>query len=505
VSAASWIAYGALVGALVAAAATLLDRALRLVGRPTRWLWAGALALLVALVVLAPGRAADAGVALRAPYATAPRVDAAAVRRRVPDDDAVRALVAAVRVAATAPLDAAAVAMRGRIPGRVERALAAGWAVLSAVVLLVLAGVHLRLRRARRRWPAAELHGVPVRLAPAVGPAVVGLARGEIVVPRWLLALDGAEQRLVLAHEQEHVRARDPLLLALAWAAVAVVPWHPVAWWMLSRLRLAVELDCDRRVLGRGAAPALYGALLIDLAGQGSGFRVGAPALADTASHLERRLRTMTSHRARFAAARTGALGGLALLALLAACEAKLPTEAQVARMNVAEAESGARRMAMIMPGDAATAYTLDGRTITAAEAHALAPEQIGRIEVRRKRVDGAAATAQVTITSRKPGDELAVRSEPRIERRILMHDSTAAGDSAVLRAGGGPGEFRDFDGLLMIDGARADQSRLRTLAPDQIVSVEVLKGPEAARQYSDAAAAKGVIKITTKAGASRK
>lgn len=499
---AAWVAYAALVGALVAAAVQLLDAALRLVGRPTRWLWAGALALLVSLVALAPGRASP-GVALRAEERPAERVAASTVRPRSPDGDVVRAIVAAVRGLVSAPLDAAAAAARGRTPPGVEQGLAAGWAVLSALVLLVLVTVHLRLRRARRHWPAARLHGVPVRVAPAVGPAVVGLTRPEIVVPRWLLSLGRREQELVLAHEHEHVRARDPLLLALGWGAVALVPWHPAAWWMLSRLRLAVELDCDRRVLGQGAATAAYGALLIDLAGQGSGFHVGAPALADSASHLERRLRTMTSHRARFAAARTGALGALALLALLAACEAKLPTEAQVANMDVAAAESGARRVQMIRLGDTTATYTLDGRSITAAEAHALKPEQIGRIEVMRKQIAGQPSQAQVNILSRQPGDALVAGSAPKVETRIVMrtkgaHDSTGA-VGGMSRMDG-----ESFDGLLVIDGEVAEAGRLRGVPPNDIVSVEVLKGPEAAKLYSDPAAARGVIKITTRAGAAK-
>jgi hypothetical protein len=386
----------------------------------------------------------------------------------------------------------------------VDRALGALWLVASASVLVVIAGVHLRVRRARSRWPRVELHGVPVRLAPATGPAVIGLARAEIVVPRWLLALAPGEQRLVLAHEREHVRARDPLLLALGWGAVALVPWHPAVWWMLSRLRLAVELDCDARVLRQGAPRASYGALLIDLAGHGSGFHVGATALADTASHLERRLRTMTPHPTRFTAARAGALAAAALLAVLAACEAKLPTEAEVARMNVASAEQGARKMAFILPGDSNAVYTLDGRSITSAEAHALAPEQIGQLRVMRKRVDGGPGTAEINIISRKPGDVLVPGTGPETRTRLFVRTLDTSGTVSTTH---GPGERieGEFEGLLVVDGAVADRSRLRTIPPDQIESVEVVKGPEAAKQYADPAAAKGVIRITTKAGAGKR
>src|SRR6478672_13011011 len=137
------------------------------------------------------------------------------------------------------------------------------WLAGAAAALATLIFVHLRLRRARRGWPSAVLHGRRVRVAPTEGPAVVGVVRPEIVVPRWLLARDAEEQRLVLAHEEEHVRARDHLLLGAACVAVALMPWHPAAWWALTRLRLAIELDCDARVLRHGVQARSYGEMLI--------------------------------------------------------------------------------------------------------------------------------------------------------------------------------------------------------------------------------------------------
>src|SRR5438270_554238 len=82
----------------------------------------------------------------------------------------------------------------------------------------------------------------------------------------------------------------DSLLLAGGCLAIALVPWCVAVWYMFSRLRLAVELDCDARVLRAGAAPQSYGSLLIDVAEQVSDFRIGATALVAGPSHLQRRL-----------------------------------------------------------------------------------------------------------------------------------------------------------------------------------------------------------------------
>ena len=174
------------------------------------------------------------------------------------------------------------------------------------------------------------------------GPAVLGLLRAEIVVPRSLLERSAEEQRLILVHEREHLRARDHLLLAGAWLVAIAFPWHPAVWALLARLRLAIELDCDARVLRAGESPKSYGALLIDVAAHHGGIRIGALALADGPSHLERRILAMNAPRKRHALAYGAPLCGLGALLVLAACEAKVPTSAEIAQMDVATAEKSA-------------------------------------------------------------------------------------------------------------------------------------------------------------------
>src|SRR2546428_4222727 len=95
------------------------------------------------------------------------------------------------------------------------------------------------------------------------GPAVAGLWPPRIVLPEWALRLGDRERRLMLAHEDQHVRAWDPWLLAAAMSLLVLAPWNPVLWWQVRRLRLAVEMGCDARVLAHdGGAPAYRGRLL---------------------------------------------------------------------------------------------------------------------------------------------------------------------------------------------------------------------------------------------------
>lgn len=111
------------------------------------------------------------------------------------------------------------------------------------------------------------------------GPAVVGIRRPVVVMPSWIPELeDRLLLRLVFLHEREHERAGDHRLFAAAVAAVVLMPWNVFLWWQVSRLRLAVEFDCDRRVLERGESPRDYADALITVGG-----RVSAPLLAAAA------------------------------------------------------------------------------------------------------------------------------------------------------------------------------------------------------------------------------
>ena len=496
----AWILYALVVGTLIAAAARLLEGTLRIAGRPVRWAWAGALGLTIVLAAVAPARTTRDGISSGI-LERAKVVDGAASTAESPSwSETVITALRSASLTITAPVQRVLVAADRRVPPSVGRSLGIASLSLSALLILMLAVVYARFHRLRRRWPVAELLGVRVRVSPQVGPAVVGLSRPEIVIPSWLLERTADEQRLVLVHEREHVRAHDPLLLASACAVAALLPWHPAVWYMLSRLRLAVELDCDVRVLRGGVATYSYGTLLIDLAERCSGLRVGAAALADTSSHLEQRLLAMNTRSSRFAHLRAGALGACAVLALLAACEAKLPTSADVENMDASSAEVSARKM-RLFANDSGVTYFIDGVKATPAQAKALGPERIGSIEV--EKFAGATPKAEVHIATRKPGDP-APDGLPMKETRI---DVVGGNGSAMVAAEKGEmlARERQFDGVLIVDGVRVNPSAMSTLSPDDIVSVEIIKGGRAASLYPAPEAARGVIKITTKKGAAKK
>jgi beta-lactamase regulating signal transducer with metallopeptidase domain len=136
----------------------------------------------------------------------------------------------------------------------------------------------------------AVVDGVPVVVTDSMGPATVGLFRSRVLVPRWVLALPGVQRQYVLRHEEEHRRSHDARLLFVASLPLILMPWNLALWWQLRRLCLAVEMDCDNRVVSRLGDATAYGELLLKVAQAASRGPRLQPALLGGMGSLERRL-----------------------------------------------------------------------------------------------------------------------------------------------------------------------------------------------------------------------
>lgn len=299
----AWMLYSTVLAALFGLAASAVERALRVYGRPTRWVWTAAL-----------------GASLGVPVAVAGWVRWEPVRMAVSGGGGESGMV-------VVPLEPVAAVLEGAagLPP-LDGPLAAVWVVASAA-LAGYVGLSLRtLRRRRRAWRRAEIDGSPVLVSRSTGPAVVGALRGEVVLPEWVLRLERSARALLIAHEREHARSRDLALLTLGLCAVVAMPWNPVLWWQLRRLRLAVEVDCDARVLGRGIDRSRYGEVLLE-AGRRSHEPVAPLAIGFSVrrSQLERRIRYLTAAAPRHRLGRAASAVALAAAVLAVACEVPAP------------------------------------------------------------------------------------------------------------------------------------------------------------------------------------
>jgi beta-lactamase regulating signal transducer with metallopeptidase domain len=184
----------------------------------------------------------------------------------------------------------------------------------------------LRLSWSARSWRPGVLDGVPVLMTEELGPAVSGVLRPRVLAPAWLTTLPTRERELILMHEEEHVRARDPLLVAFARAARILTPWNPVVWALTTKLVRAVELDCDRRVLKRSSDVAAYGETLLKVSARRPGRLLAAAAFAESEAPLRSRILAMTTPSRTISIAAIAAATVLGVVLLVGALGIPVPT-----------------------------------------------------------------------------------------------------------------------------------------------------------------------------------
>ena len=202
------------------------------------------------------------------------------------------------------------------------------WIVASLVLLALLAVATARLHVERASWTRQDVAGMHVLVSPEFGPAIVGVLHPEIVVPDWVLTLDAASQRAIVAHEEEHRAAHDPALLLAGLAALVVMPWNIGLWMSWRGMRHAIELDCDARVLARGVDGGEYARVLLGAWKSARGRWLPSTAFAERASGLGARVEHLMRPEPRRRAMRT-AIGTLVTVGLVAmACVTPPPRAA---------------------------------------------------------------------------------------------------------------------------------------------------------------------------------
>lgn len=456
-----WGLYAVQVGLLIVIVAWSAEAMARLARQPVRFVWIAALLLCVGFPV---------GAHLAA--------------TRIPAE--------AAQLGSAGPFDfvqTGVALVQQRAPVLAAGYLLGVWGVASLLVALCFATVYWRMRRASRTWPATQLNGHQVRVSPSTGPMLLGVVRPEIIVPRWVITRSTDEQRVILAHEAEHISARDHLVLSVACTFAVLFPWNPAIWIILSRLRFAIEMDCDARVLGRGISPRSYCSLLVDVAECSSPFLLATTSFGARASHLHQRILAMQPAQSTRPIVRSAAIAFVGVAAFLAACESKMPTAADIAGMDAAAAQKNAAPF--VTMSDSSVVWVVDGSPSDAAAAKRIPADSIASV-----RVEKAKGHGQIYLTTKRDQrDAIAVKGEPLAtgNRRATRIAFTPKSDQALVKVPGA-------QPLLIIDGAKALPVALAKLDRLNIEKVEVLKGAAAAAAYGDDGK-DGVVIITTKTG----
>lgn len=418
-----WMAYGLVLGGWAYLAALGIERGVRAVGWPTRWIWSIATAGAVgwpALRLLGWGQ-------LPAPVSVA-----GTVATRVGGGD----LAGAGRL-----LDPTVLAF-------LDGPLLIGWGAVAAALVAWLVAASRRLSRESQTWPTGRVAGITVRRAPDAGPAVIGFLPGTVVLPPWFDELQAADRAAVLLHETEHLRCNDNVTVLGTLAAAALMPWNLPLWGMLRRIRHAVEIDCDRRVVAGGVARRRYGELLLAVSQRRTVSRAFITALQPhgQASLLFRRITMLQPTPNRFRALRLGSALTTATLVVVAACETPAPPAL----------------------ADPPTTEVAEGLS------------EVSRFEVRAR---PAPSDTQLVFVREQtpPGGAVGLNSRPISVPIKLIVDGVE-----VSGADGEP-----------LEGSRLG-AMLNDLSPDEIERIEVIKGSAAVARFGEEAAG-GVIQVYLK------
>jgi beta-lactamase regulating signal transducer with metallopeptidase domain len=305
----SWMLFASIIGALLTAGAFATERILGLAGHPRRFVWLTTIVVTAVWPILALVSTLSAGGS------------ASEVPTRFVAAGAIRTVVSAPS--------------KWDLLTRWTWVLVLLWALYTTVLL---ARLVVALRSAQKRKASSrpvDVDGVTVYAARDIGPAVIGLRPMEIIVPEWVIDADHEIRSLVIRHEVEHRLARDPYLLLVANVLTALIPWNPALWLQTRRLRLAIEIDCDQRVLQTRGSWRQYARLLVEIAQKRSAAQQLAPALLEPSSNLARRIAAMRT-RPTLSPFNAACLAVIAAIAFALACtidspETTHPVEASTA------------------------------------------------------------------------------------------------------------------------------------------------------------------------------
>jgi len=170
-------------------------------------------------------------------------------------------------------------------------------------------------------------------------PGIFGITRPVLLWPHGITGrLEDEHLKSILAHELLHIRRRDNLAAAIHMLVEAVFWFHPLVWWMGTRLVEERERACDEQVLESGGDRQVYAESILKICE----FCVGSPLTCVsgvTGAELKTRItRIMSGQVARNLDFRRKLLVGAAFILAVAA-----PIAAGILHANPGRAESHAQ------------------------------------------------------------------------------------------------------------------------------------------------------------------
>src|SRR5688572_17745854 len=206
-------------------------------------------------------------------------------------------------------------------------ALLGVWVAGTTAMTLVRFRTWRQIRAAMRTsspWTMAGLPmpaGVALRSTSGVmEPGVVGLWRPVILVPSGIEDdLTSRQLAAVLTHELCHIRRRDNTTAAVHMITEAVFWFHPLVWWIGSRLLDERERACDQEVVRACGEPRTYAEGIVNVCKR----YVESPMACISGvsgSNVKNRIRDIMTNRTavKLSVAKKAVLAGVGAIAVIA-------------------------------------------------------------------------------------------------------------------------------------------------------------------------------------------
>jgi len=280
---------------------------------------------------------------------TPPQTARVAESAALPGVSLADASYAAEPVPASTPTAQQAPAQQWKLPGWVLAAAGCAYpGVASALLLRLLFGLlaALRLWRGSQPVPAAVAAGARVRASNRLAsPVTIGSA---VLLPASYTGWSQQKLRVVLAHEQSHIRQGDFYLQLLAGLYTALFWPSPLGWWLKHKLCELGEAISDRAGLEQAASRSSYAQLLLEFAALPRPTLLGV-AMARNCRLSDRieRLLNESSFRLAFAGGRRMLVAVLVVPVALMAATALVRVEAATPVQDAVQAQSP---QAAVMP-----------------------------------------------------------------------------------------------------------------------------------------------------------
>jgi bla regulator protein BlaR1 len=156
---------------------------------------------------------------------------------------------------------------------------------------------QMRLARRNAEPLALDLPIPTMSSTSVVEPSVFGVLRPVLLLPEGIISRLTPDQfAAIAAHEICHVRRQDNFTAAIHMAVETAFWFHPLLWWIRTRLVHERECACDEEVLCSGSKPAVYAEGILKVCK----FYLESPLLCTagvTGSNLKKRIEAIMAHR----------------------------------------------------------------------------------------------------------------------------------------------------------------------------------------------------------------